>query len=64
LSLDQHLSLGQTFSSTVFSLRRYFIETATAGIDMLLQVLLHFCNNDGFAAISDVLITFCPLLND
>jgi len=49
--------------STVFSLYRFFIETAT-DIDMILQVLLRFCNNNGFLAISDVIMLFCPLLDD
>ena len=31
---------------------------------MLLQVLLQFCNNSGFAAIFDVRMLFCPLLDD
>jgi len=31
---------------------------------MLLQVLLHLCNNNGFAMISDVIILFCPPLDD
>ena len=34
-------------------------------IYMLLQVLLQFCNNNnGFAATSDVIMFFCPLLDD
>jgi len=45
--------VGSNFScSTVFSLYRYFIETITTDIDMLLQVLLQFCNNIGVAAIT------------
>jgi len=47
-----------------FFLCRYFIETTTADIDMLLQVLLQFCNNNRFAAISDVIMLFCLLLDD
>jgi len=31
---------------------------------MFLQVLLQFCNKNGFAAISDVIMLFCPLLDD
>jgi len=57
--------VGSNFScSTVFSLHRYFIETTTTDLDMLLQVLLQFCNNSGFAAIFDVRMLFCPLLDD
>jgi len=53
------------FCSTVFSLKcRYFIETTTTDIDVLLQVYLQFCNNSGFIAISDVIMLFCPLLGD
>ena len=51
-------------SSTFFSLRRYFIETTTTDIDMLLQVQLQFCNNSGFVATSDVIMLFCPPLDD
>ena len=50
--------------STVFSLCRYFIETTT-DINMLLHAQLQFCsNNNGFVAISDVIMLFCPLLGD
>jgi len=57
--------VGSNFScSTVFSLYQYFIETVTTDVDMLLQVLLQFCNNNGFAVISDVIILFCPLLDN
>ena len=65
-SLGQNLSLGKTFlASPFFSLYQYFIETTTTDIDLLLQILLQFCNNNnGFAAISDVIILFCPLLDD
>jgi len=31
---------------------------------MLLQVQLQFYNNNGFAAISDVIMLFCPLLDN
>ena len=31
---------------------------------MPLYVLLQFCNNNGFAAISKVIMLFCPLLDD
>ena len=31
---------------------------------MLLHVLLQFCNNNGLAATSDVLMLFFPLLDD
>jgi len=42
--------VGSNFScSTVFSLYQYFIETTTTDIDMLLQVWLQFCNDNGFA---------------
>jgi len=38
-SLGQNLSLGQNFlAAEFFSLHRYFIETATTDIDVLLQV--------------------------
>jgi len=50
--------------SKVFSLHRYFIETTTTDIDMLLQVLLQFCNNSGLVATSGVIMPFCPLLDD
>jgi len=33
---------------------QYFIETAITDSDMLLQVWLQFCNNNGLFAISDV----------
>jgi len=49
LPLGQNLSLGQTFLATqFFSLYRYFIETTTTDIDVLLQVQLQFGNNNGF----------------
>jgi len=65
LSLVQNLSLGQTFlAAQFFSLHRYSIETTTIDLDMILQVLLEFCNNSGFAAIFDVIMLFCPLLDD
>ena len=52
--------VGSKFScSTVFSLYWYFIETTTTDTDMLLQVLLQFCNNGGFAANFDVIMLFC-----
>jgi len=39
VSLGQNLSLGQNFlSAELFPLHRYFIETTTTDIDMLLQV--------------------------
>jgi len=47
-----------------FSFHRYFIATTTTDIDMLLQVLLQFCNNSGFAAIFDEIMLFCPLLDN
>jgi len=56
--------VGSTFCITVFSLYSYFIETTTTDIDMFLQVLLQFCSNNGFVAISDVIMLFCPLLDD
>jgi len=57
--------LGQTFHATQFFSRyRYFIEIATTDIDMLSQVLLQFCNKSGFAGIFDVIMLFCPLLDD
>jgi len=57
--------LGQTvLAAQFFSLHRYFTETTTADIDMLLQVLLQFCNNSGFAAIFDIIMLFFPLLDD
>ena len=53
------------FCSTVFSLKyRYFTLTTTIDIDMLLQLLLQFCNNSGFIAISDIIMLFFPLLDD
>jgi len=59
LSSGQSLSLGQTFfAAQFFSLYRYFIETTTIDIDILLELLLQFCNNNGFAAISDVIMLF------
>jgi len=33
-------------------------------MDMLLQVYLQFCNNNGFVATSGVTMLFCPLLDD
>ena len=59
---SQNLSLGQTFLATVFSLQ-HFIET-TMDIDMLMQVKLQFCNNSEFIVISDVIMLFCPLLDN
>jgi len=57
--------VGSTFLPTqFFSLYRYFIETASIDIDMLLQVYLQFCNNNGFVAISDVIMLLCKLLDD
>jgi len=57
--------LGQTsYVAQIFSLYRYFIETTATDIDMLLQVLLQFYNNNDFAVISDVIVLFCPLLDD
>jgi len=51
--------------STVFSLKyRYFTETTSTDIDMLLQVQLQFCDNSGFIAISDIIMLFCSLLDD
>jgi len=50
--------------NTVLSLHRYFIETTTTDIDMLLQVQLQFCNNNGFVANSGIIMLFCPLLGD
>jgi len=47
-----------------FLIHRQFIETATTDVDMLLQVTLQFCNNGCFIAISDVIMLFCPLLDD
>jgi len=59
LSLRQNLSLGQTFLAVqFFSLHRYFIETTTIDRDMILQVLLQFCNNSGFSAMFDVSAMF------
>ena len=64
-SLGQNLSLGQNFLAAEFiSLHRYFTETTTTDIDMLLQVYLQFCNNNGFVASSGVIMLFCPLLDD
>jgi len=54
--------VGSNFScSTVLFLDRYFIKITKADIDMLLQVLLQFCNDNGFAAISDVIMLFRSL---
>jgi len=56
--------LGQTFlAAQCFPLHGYFIETTTTDFDMLLQVLLQFCNN---SAIFDVMMLFYPqgLLDD
>jgi len=62
---SQNSSLGQNFLAAEFiSLHRYFIETTTTDIDMLLQVYLQFCNNSGFVATSGVIMLFCPLLDD
>jgi len=62
---SQNLSLGQTFLQHSFALKyQYFIETTTTDIDMLLQVDLQFCNNSRFIAISDIMMLFCPLLDD
>jgi len=62
---SQNLSLGQTFlAAQFFSLYRYFIKTTRTDIGMILQVLLQFCNNNGFAVISDVIMLFFPLLDD
>ena len=47
-----------------FSLHRYFIETTTTDTDMLLKVLLQFCNNCEFAEIFHIIMLFCPLLDD
>jgi len=60
----QNLSLGQSFvAAGFFSVYRYFVETATTDIDMLLQVWSQFCNNSRFIAISDIIMLFCPLLD-
>jgi len=57
--------VGSNFlGSTVFFIYQYFIETITIDIDKFLQALLQSCNNDGFAAIFELIILFCPLLND
>jgi len=62
---SQNLSLGQNFlAAQFFSLYRYFIESTTTDTDVLLQVKLQFCNNNALVAISDVIILFCPLLDD
>jgi len=60
LSLGQNWSLGQIFLAVqfFFILVDISIETATRDIDMLLQVLLKFCSNNRFAAISDVIFFF------
>jgi len=57
--------IGSNFccSTNFLSHYRYFIETTTTDIDMRLQLLLQFCNNNGFAAIYDVII-FCLLLDN
>jgi len=49
--------------SKFFSLHRYFIETTTTDIDMLLEVYMQFCIKGGFAATSGIKL-FCPLLDD
>ena len=57
--------VGSTsLAAQFFSLHRYFIETRTTNIDMFLQVQLQFCKNNGFVAISDIIIFFCPLLDN
>jgi len=61
---SQNISLGQNFLAAVFSLYRYVVKTATTDIDMLLQVYLQFCNNNGLIAISDVITLLCPPLDD
>ena len=52
--------LGQT-CSIVFTQYRNFFETTTTNICMF---LLQFCNDNGFAATSDVIMLFCPLLDN
>jgi len=44
--------LGQIFLTVVFSLCRYFIESTTTDNDMLMQVQLQFCNNNGFGFVA------------
>jgi len=57
--------MGQTFFAAQFFISyRYFIETTATDIDTLLQVLLQFCNNNGFVTISNVIMLFCPLVDD
>jgi len=57
--------IGSNFlAAQFFSLYRYFIETTTTDIDMLSQCLLQFYNNCGFAWIFDIIMLFCPLLDD
>jgi len=59
-----HKKVNVFLQHSFFSIHQYFIETTTTGIDKLLQVLLQFCNNSGFVAISDVIMLFCPKLDD
>jgi len=40
------------------------MEATTTDIDMLFEVLLQFCNNNEFVAISAVIMLFCPLLDN
>jgi len=57
--------LGQTLlAAQFFPLYQYFVETTTADIGMLLQVLLQFCNNNESVAIYEVIILVFPLLDD
>jgi len=64
--LGQNLWLGQFFLQHNFFLfiDKFIETTTTTDIDMLLQVLLQFCKNNRFALISDVIMLFCPLLDD
>ena len=60
-----NFSLGQKFlAAEFFPLHRYFIETTTTEIDMLLQVKLQFYNNHGNVATSGVIMLFCPPQDD
>ena len=47
-----------------FSFYRYFIETTTTDMDLLLQVFFQFCHNNRCVTISDVRMLLCPLLDD
>jgi len=64
MSKKVNLSLGQIYLAAQFFSHQYFIETTTIDFDIFLQFLVQFCNYSGFVAISDIIMLFCPLLDN